>query len=251
MSGSPVAAADPVFCGGFDTYRFKVLRSYEGTFGEQVNVVMTCTDKKLAVGRRLLVSSGYYRPDGRAPIASIHYHWTTTAAWLVTSEDDVWLRGYGPDTPWDETPAYLTRPDTLREAVRAVTRPRVPVAPTAEWGPMAVVDDPGADAFGSRIGPGRLEIGIDCVRFVGSSGPGKTLVWRDGQSDWIPGTRRIRLRNVDGTWLVLRDGDRLFLSGYTPPPTDIGNPPLAPWVVRPNPFCPANQWVVHEVDFAG
>jgi hypothetical protein len=66
----------------------------------------------------------------------------------------------------------------------AAPSPGSPTAPTAEWGPMAVVHDPGREALDAGYGPGRLAIGERCVVLRGPSGPGTTLIWRDGQARW-------------------------------------------------------------------
>jgi hypothetical protein len=119
-----------------------------------------------------------------------------------------------------------------------------PFAPTVEWGPMAVVHDPGREALDAGLGPGRLVFGEQCVLLQGESGPGTTLIWRDGQAQWDGTAGRINFREVTGEQLVLADGDRVMLGGYDP--TGDG-PPLAPWVVQPGPACPTPWWVVHSV----
>ena len=53
-------------------------------------------------------------------------------------------------------------------------------------------------------------------------------------------------RNLDGTRVVLRDGDRVMFGGYSPTGNE-GMPPMEPWIVRPNASCPTEQWQAHEV----
>ena len=110
---------------------------------------------------------------------------------------------------------------------------------------MAVIHDPATQGLDAGLGPVRLVITDECVLVRGSRGPATTIVWRDGQTRW-KADGRIVFRNLDGTRVVLRDGDQVTLGGYSP--TDIGGiPPLAPWIVRPNASCPAEQWQAHEV----
>jgi hypothetical protein len=110
---------------------------------------------------------------------------------------------------------------------------------------MAVVHDPATQGLDAGMGPVRLVITDKCVTAQGSRGPGRTIVWRDGQTRW-KADGRIVFRNLDGTRVVLRDGDRVMFGGYSPTNNE-GIPPLAPWIVRPNAACPAEQWQAHEV----
>lgn len=123
----------------------------------------------------------------------------------------------------------------------------------ADWGPLAVVDDPASGGLDAGMGPGRLFIGPRCVTYRGGRGGGVTLVWRAGDTRWDPEARRILFvdRDLGPVWLA--SGDRLTLGGFSPDtdpatdPEDQGGPPLAPWVQPPHSACPDALWAVHQV----
>jgi hypothetical protein len=127
---------------------------------------------------------------------------------------------------------------------------RIPAAPTAAFGPMAVVNDPGRGSWDAGNGPGRLSIGERCVVLIGDrDGTRQTLVFRDGQVRWDPEHRRIHFRNPAGGWFWLRDGQRRLIFGGYDFKDDAGVPPPPPWVVLPAPDCPGNQWLATDLDW--
>lgn len=121
------------------------------------------------------------------------------------------------------------------------------IAPTAAWGPMAMVLDPLRDSLDQGFGPGTLTVGDACVTFHGPSGPDHTLVFRDWQVIWLPGSATIALWDPSGELAMLETGDRVVLGGFRPWDEDAtGEPPAPAWLVRPGPDCPADLWLVHS-----
>jgi len=101
------------------TYRIKVARKYVGDFGSHVRISVQCVETRFAVGERVLISGGtYVKKDGL--IARVVFSDHQAVAWRVVDSDGaVRLRGYGRGTK--DAPEWAARPDTVRQAVRAVT----------------------------------------------------------------------------------------------------------------------------------
>ncbi len=128
----------------------------------------------------------------------------------------------------------------------------VPTAPTAAWGPMALAKARDADLADTGVAGGSLVIGERCViiRFAsGANSARATLVFREGQVRWDAKRERIRFHDADRGWIWLEDGDRLGTMGGWDPWADTGPGPGVPgWVVRPNPACPVDRILVHQID---
>lgn len=126
----------------------------------------------------------------------------------------------------------------------------VPVAPTAEWGPMAVVHDTVHEGADAGFGPGTLSIGDACVTLVGD-GWETTLVFRDWQAGWDAASGTIHFEQPPGELLALEGGlEVAALGGYAAWDEDTeGEAPAPPWLVEPNPDCPQDLplWLVHSV----
>jgi hypothetical protein len=127
-----------------------------------------------------------------------------------------------------------------------VPSPIVPTAPTARWGPMAVVHDTARDGLDAGLGPGVLTIGETCTTLEFEGRP-TTLVWRDWQAAWDPHARTIRFEDRSEGEIELASGDRLMLGGYAPWTQGAGGPPAPPWLVPPDPTCPSLLFLVHSV----
>jgi hypothetical protein len=125
-----------------------------------------------------------------------------------------------------------------------------PTAPTARYGPMAIVVARN-DLADTGVEGGRLVIGERCVTLRAASGPSRarvTLVFREGQVIWDAEHHRIRFHNKVGGWVWLHDGDLMGTMGGWDPWTDIDLGLGVPaWVVRPNPDCPTHRIQIHEV----
>lgn len=124
--------------------------------------------------------------------------------------------------------------------------PCLPVAPTAQWGPMAMVHDTLHEGLDQGFGPGTLAIGDACVTFSGE-GWETTLVFRDWQAEWASESRTILFQQPPDQELTLATGDQLILGGYAPWDEESSDgPPAPPWLVLPGPGCPAGLWLVHS-----
>lgn len=101
-------------------FRFEVLHVNAGRIGDRIIVALDCVDTRFKVGLRYLVSSSVFVPGDGTRVRRLSFNDATSVAWRVPPGGDVRLKGYGPGTQWAEAPRYLSRPDTRREAVRAV-----------------------------------------------------------------------------------------------------------------------------------
>lgn len=150
--------------------------------------------------------------------------------------------------PPASSPGPGVGPDALPSGATASPGPCLPVAPTAQWGPMAMVHDTLHEGLDVGFGPGTLAIGDACVTFSGETWE-STLVFRDWQAAWDAESRTIRFQQPPDQELNLRTGDQLVLGGYAPWDEDTtGEPPAPPWLVLPGPGCPTDLWLVHSVD---
>jgi hypothetical protein len=118
------------------------------------------------------------------------------------------------------------------------------------WGPLAVIDEDADLVLASGGFPGRLRIGDRCVSIQLEEVPRElTLVWRDSQVTWDATARRIEFVDTRAGEIGLRDGDRIAPGGAglaDPDDPDQGAPqPM--WIVRPDPSCPSEMFVVHSV----
>lgn len=105
---------------GVRVYVFDVLKvKVSPPLPDQVRVRLQCVATPFKLGERYLVSSSNgFRRDG---VVRFDYSDIDGAAWRVSPDNHVTLMGYGPDTAWADTPRYLDRPETLAQAVKAVT----------------------------------------------------------------------------------------------------------------------------------
>jgi hypothetical protein len=109
---------------GWRVFLFDVLSvKVGGPLPDRVRVRLRCVETRFRVGARYLItSSSGFRRDG---VTYFEHSSQEAAAWRVWPTDQVRLMGYGPGTEWENTPRYLDRPETLRQAVRAVTPDQV------------------------------------------------------------------------------------------------------------------------------
>lgn len=144
------------------------------------------------------------------------------------------------------TPAALTA--TLAILIFAVPMAAQSPSSAADWGPLAVLDDPAAaDGLDAGNGPGRISITDDCVILRGGGGHEDTLAWRSGDSGWDPGTGEIVYADDTHGVIRLSDGDRVSLGGFGFTLAEPSNGPIIRWLVEPDASCPPTIWSVHEV----
>ncbi len=129
------------------------------------------------------------------------------------------------------------------------TSPSQSPGPTADWGPLAVLDDPTAsDGLDAGNGPGRVRITDTCVILHHKSGHEDTLAWRSGDSGWDATTHEIVYADDTHGVIRLSDGDRVSLGGFGG--FTLAEPPDGPsikWLIEPDPSCPRSIWSVQEV----
>lgn len=112
---------------------------------------------------------------------------------------------------------------------------------TADWGPLAVVDDPATAGGGAGFGPGTLQIGAECVTLhVGEHA--STLVWRSADVTWDSSTREIVVAGGRDGPVRLADGATILVGGSG----DAYRSPA--WLAPPAAACPATRFNVHSVD---
>jgi hypothetical protein len=100
-------------------YVLEVGTVFAGEFGERVRVAVRCVeDLRLHVGRRYLISSSRWRAED-GTIRRVIFEEDAAVGWRIFPDRSVRLLRYG--VAPDEIPPYLSQPDTLYEAVRAVT----------------------------------------------------------------------------------------------------------------------------------
>jgi hypothetical protein len=102
-------------------YVFKVRRAYAGAFGSTVRVVLRCVESRLPPGSMFLVSSSASSPRDGGEIHHIHFNDANAVAWRVYRDRTVRLKDYSLDGEMEDAPGYLERPETLAQAVDAVT----------------------------------------------------------------------------------------------------------------------------------
>jgi hypothetical protein len=101
-------------------YTLKVGRVWAGEFGERVEVAVRCVERlSLQVGNRYLISSSRWWPSRDGVIHRVVFEEYAAVGWRILPDRSVRLLRYG--VAQDEVPRYLSRPDTLYEAVKAVT----------------------------------------------------------------------------------------------------------------------------------
>ncbi len=129
-----------------------------------------------------------------------------------------------------------------------LTSPPPGSGPPADWGPLAVLDDPtAADHLDGGIDAHLVRITDTCVTLRGKGGGESTLAWRTGDTTWDPVTQEVVFADSTHGLVRLSDGDRVNIGGYGGPlDGDIGGPPLV-WLIRPDPSCPQVVMVVHEI----
>lgn len=135
LGGGASASAEPAIesCGGGQVtgtsvnhlghrvYRLAVLRwlGWSPRFSDPIKIMLVdCVETSFRMGGRYLVSSGVSN-DGLT-VKRLEHSDRFAVAWRVWPDDSVKLMGYGAGTDWDEVPAYLDDPETLREAIQAI-----------------------------------------------------------------------------------------------------------------------------------
>ncbi|MCA1572295.1 MAG: hypothetical protein LC798_18695 [Chloroflexi bacterium] len=110
------------------------------------------------------------------------------------------------------------------------------VAPTDEWGPMAVWDDAGSSGGDMALLTGILAIDDQCVT-VGEN----TLVWGASQVQWNPETTSILFNDPLARVVVeLAPGDNVELGG--------GGAADPPWIAEPDESCPGERFGVGNIE---
>jgi hypothetical protein len=116
---------------------------------------------------------------------------------------------------------------------------------STSWGPLAVIDEDANVVMASGGFPGRLRIGDRCVWIALDEVVRElTLVWRDSQVTWDATARQIRFGQIR-----LGDGERIAPggAGLAEPGDPDQGAPQPTWIVRPDPSCPSEMFVVHSV----
>jgi len=106
---------------GHRVYRFDVLRwlGWSPRFSDPIKIMLVdCVETSFRMGGRYLVSSGV--PNDGLTVKRLEHSDRFAVARRVWPDDSVKLMGYGAGTDWDEVPAYLDDPETLREAIQAI-----------------------------------------------------------------------------------------------------------------------------------
>lgn len=106
---------------------------------------------------------------------------------------------------------------------------------------MAVVEDNSTAIVSVDGGAGTVRIAGDCVTFVSDGGRGlRTLAWRSDFATWDDLLGQVIF---DLPWeepVRISDGDRLDIGG--------ARPSAERWLQEPNPDCPVDTFVVHEIE---
>jgi hypothetical protein len=111
--------------GGFSGYRFDVDHVYAGELGGRVDVAIVCVESTFEPGERYLVSSaGWTGSASDLDVGTLEFSDQTAVAWQVDGGGTVALVDFGAGT--GEAPAYLAAPQTLKQAVSAVTLGNLP-----------------------------------------------------------------------------------------------------------------------------
>jgi hypothetical protein len=117
------------------------------------------------------------------------------------------------------------------------------------WGPLAVmVTDSGMQARNE----GMLVMTDHCV-FLERGGDRQFLVWPANDTSWLPATKEIAFRRMNGEVISVRDGQLVVLGGGELSRTVDGPngeklPRRIDWVVAPDPACVVDvRWLVSDV----
>lgn len=124
--------------GDHSGYRFAVDHVYAGELDGRVDVAIVCVGTTFAPGERYLVSSaGWAGSADDLEVGTVKFTDHSAVAWHVDRSGGVELVDFGAGT--DEAPAYLRTPETLKQAVHAVTLGDLPPTDTAQAAPDASV----------------------------------------------------------------------------------------------------------------
>lgn len=119
------------------------------------------------------------------------------------------------------------------------------------WGPLAVV--PPSGGVDEALATGTLHITDTCVFLEEAGDDLSVLIWPADRTTWDPDQRAITLKNLDGSTLSMRDGDRVRLGGGGDSVTESGVSgqewvARTEWVAPPASSCPMDaRWFVGEV----
>jgi hypothetical protein len=109
---------------------------------------------------------------------------------------------------------------------------------TAEWGPLAVVEDEGTAGGQESGGTGTLRIDDGCVTFEQEGGRELTPVWPSGLTRWDASGRAI-VFDVGRRSVRLVDGDLITIGGSGEVHSEFVAPPAD--------TCPEARFLVYEV----
>jgi hypothetical protein len=125
-------------------------------------------------------------------------------------------------------------------------------SPNETWGPLAVVP-PGKAGGDTALTHGTLRITDECVFLEDRDAEQSLLFWSADRVTWSAESHSITFRNVDGSTVTLRDGDRVTFGGGGDSTAESGTSGeewirRTEWVARPPASCPIDvRWGVAEV----
>lgn len=116
-----------------------------------------------------------------------------------------------------------------------------------DFGPLAVIEEPGGDQARGGIGP--IDIGEDCVTMLRENGESVLLVWHSAEVSWDSESREITYTsfgNRGDSPITIGDGDIITVGGVSllddvPVERDLT------WLATPHPTCPGGPWAVFGV----
>lgn len=125
------------------------------------------------------------------------------------------------------------------------------VSTAGPWGPLAVV--PPSNGVMEALAAGTLRITESCVFLEEAGDDLLLLVWPADRTTWSADPPGVTIRNLDGTSVTLRDGDRISLGGGGDSLAEGGVSGVewvrrTVWVAPPALTCPLDaRWFVGEV----
>jgi hypothetical protein len=117
-------------------------------------------------------------------------------------------------------------------------------SPVGSWGPLAVIPPP--DGTDLARNEGTLRITDACVYLEDPGGDLWLLVWPADRTTWSEGSRSITFENLDGSVVVVVDGDRVVLGGGGSSEAESGISGeewvrRIDWVAPPSSLCSLDQ----------
>ena len=113
-----------------------------------------------------------------------------------------------------------------------------------DFGPLAVIENPGGSLARGGIGPVHIE--ENCVRMTLESGDALFLIWYEAQVTWDESTREITFTSLaepDAEPITIKDGDTITVGGESL----IGDEPVErhlDWLATPHASCDGEAWMV-------